>query len=136
MGWRDRVSPTRPGRGPAGLVPLALGGVRPAPLPPAALGRPVGQGIPGKVGDEPVEPPGAARRIGAGRLHRIANRRETTLEPDPVVARKVRRSKKSLRHKQPPGHPVATLAEPERRRLELPYNSSPCSHIAPVNING
>jgi len=99
-------------------------------------GRPVGQGIPGEVSEESVEPPGTARRIGAGRLHRIAYRRETALKPDPVFARKVSGSKKALHHKQPSGHPVATLPEPERRRLESSQNSSSRPYITPANING
>jgi hypothetical protein len=122
--------------GAAGLIPPAsgrAGRIRSGPAPASGL---VGQGIPGEVGEEAVEPPSAPRRIGTGRFHRIAYRRETTLEPDPVVAQKVSRTKKALHHKQPPGHPVAALPEPERRRLESPQNFSPRPHITSVNING
>jgi hypothetical protein len=72
-----------------GLIPPASGRGRPAPLCPGTVGRMGAQGIPGKVGEEPVEPPSAARRIGTGRLHCIAYRRETALEADPVVAHKM-----------------------------------------------
>jgi hypothetical protein len=71
------------------LIPRAPGCRRPAALWPGTADRLVGKGIPGDVSKESVEPPGAARRIGTGHLHRIAYRRETALEPDPVVAHKV-----------------------------------------------
>lgn len=114
----------------------ASGWGRPAPLRPGTAGEVACQGVPGEVGEEPVESPSAARHIGARCLHRIAYRRETTLQPNPVVAHELSRSKKALHHKQPSGHTIAALPEPERRRLESPYYFSPRPYITPVNING
>jgi hypothetical protein len=68
------------------LIRRSSGSRRLAPLRPARAGWLVSHGVPGNVGKEPFESPGAARRIGAWRLHRIAYRRETTLEPDPLIA--------------------------------------------------
>jgi hypothetical protein len=95
-----------------------------------------GPTLPCDVGEEPVEPPDNARRIGALGLHRIAYSREPATQPAQIIGRKGCGFKKPLSHKQPRSHTIGGPAGPERRQLESPDKVSPRPQITPVNING
>src|SRR5258708_19020497 len=90
-----------------------LAGVRVASRGLGAAVRRLGQaGLtgPGEIAEEAVESPGAAQRIGARCLDRIAYRHEPALQSHSDVAGQAGGAEKALRHKQSPGHRLAAAS--------------------------